>query len=120
MKNLLIMSFLLSAFVGILCAQEIEPRAYSYTPVNLNATGFAYSLSPGSVVTDAKLPLKDLEVTTHIPALFYMRTFHFFGKLGRFQATVPFAQMALVMSKLPAGIQVAPGPGSQMHGYELV
>ncbi|TFH01299.1 MAG: transporter, partial [Calditrichales bacterium] len=94
MKNLVITSFLLCAFIRILYAQEIEPRAYSNIPVNLNAAGFAYSLSHGSVITDATLPLKDLEVTTHIPTIFYMRTFSFLGKLGRMQVTVPFAQMA--------------------------
>jgi hypothetical protein len=94
LKYLLLLGFLVSGLLRIGYAQEIEPRAYSNIPLDLNAAGFAYSLSEGDIVTDATLPLKDLQVTMHIPAVFYMRTFNLFGKLARIQATVPFAQLA--------------------------
>ncbi|MGB2960316.1 MAG: transporter [Bacteroidota bacterium] len=71
-------------------AQEIEPRAYANIPAGMNALALAYSWSEGNVVSDATLPLQDLELTAHTPALMYVRTFSLFGKLGRVQATVPY------------------------------
>ena len=81
---------LLFSLPGVAGAQEIEPRSYSNIPKGMNALALAYSWSEGNVVSDATLPLKDLELTAHTPAVLYARTFSLFGKLGRIQATVPY------------------------------
>jgi hypothetical protein len=85
---------LLLSLPGVALAQEIEPRAYANLPRGLNALALAYSWSEGNVVSDATLPLQDLNLTTHTPTAFYVRTFSLFGKLGRVQATVPFVFLA--------------------------
>jgi hypothetical protein len=85
---------LLLSLPGVALAQEIEPRSYSNLPRGLNALALAYSWSQGSVVSDATLPLQDLNLTAHTPTVLYVRTFSLFGKLGRVQATVPFVFLA--------------------------
>jgi len=75
-------------------AQELEPRSYADLPKGLNVIALAYSLSRGNVVTDPTVALQDFRVTTHMPALLYVRTFKMFNRLGRAQLTVPFAYLA--------------------------
>jgi len=75
-------------------AQESEPRSYADLPKGLNVIALAYSLSRGNVVTDPTVALQDFRVTTHMPALLYVRTFKLFNRLGRAQVTVPFAHLA--------------------------
>ena len=81
---------LLLSLPGVAEAQEIEPRSYANVPEGLNALALIYSWSNGSVVSDATLPIQDLQLTAHTPAALYVRTFSIFGKLGRVQAAVPF------------------------------
>ena len=94
MKNLIVIVLLITGMVSVQFAQEIEPRAYTNVPAGLNAAAFAYSLSSGNILTDPTLPLQDLNVTTHIPTIIYLRTFNIFGKLGRAQVMIPYAFLA--------------------------
>ncbi len=79
MKNWIAIVLMLAGITSLTIAQEIEPRAYANIPEDLNAAAFAYSLSSGNILSDATLPLQDLNVTTHVPALVYLRTFNIFG-----------------------------------------
>jgi len=93
LSNWIVIIFIMTGMSGLLYSQEIEPRAYTNIPQDLNAAVFAYSLTSGSILTDATLPLQDLNVTTHVPTLVYLRTFSIFGKLGRAQVMVPYAHL---------------------------
>ncbi len=56
-------------------AQEMEPRAYSRSPVGSQFLVFAYGYHSGDVLTDTALPLSDVSVKFHTGSLGYGRTF---------------------------------------------
>jgi hypothetical protein len=46
--------------------QDLEPRAYSALPKNLNTVVVAYALSKGNVLTEPSLPINGLSITINI------------------------------------------------------
>jgi Putative MetA-pathway of phenol degradation len=72
-------------------AQELEPKAYSASPVG--ATFFVSSLarSSGSVVFDPSLPITDVDATINAAFFGIGTTFDMFGKLALVSAAVPYA-----------------------------
>jgi hypothetical protein len=73
--------------VGVVLAQELEPRAYRALPTGLDFIVGAYQFSSGNVVFDATAPVEDLEIDIHTTSLSYLRTF---GLAGR-SASVSFS-----------------------------
>src|SRR3954471_8897389 len=73
--------------------QELEPRAYSALPKNLNTFVFVYAFSNGNVVTDPALPISGFTISMHSLTAGYMRTFELAGKLARVQVSIPVARM---------------------------
>jgi hypothetical protein len=78
----------------LLLTQDLEPWAYGNLPVKMNALLFSYAYVDGNVVSDAGSPIQDFRTTTNNLAAGYIRTFSFFGKLGRIQLVVPFSFMS--------------------------
>jgi Putative MetA-pathway of phenol degradation len=72
-------------------AQQLEPRAYSPSPVGVNFIGLGTLYSSGGIVTDPSLPIEniDAEVPSIVP--FYGRTFGLFGRLANVTFTTPYA-----------------------------
>lgn len=66
--------------VGSAAAQELEPRAYSPSPVGTTFVVVSASRSTGGVFTDASLPLTNVEATVGILGLSVGRTFGLYGK----------------------------------------
>ena len=68
------------AFSAVASAQELEPRAYSASPVGANFVLLGGSWSGGEVLVDESLPVSDIE--SRIDNLFagYSRTFGFAGR----------------------------------------
>ncbi len=85
---LIFFSYLLTAQPGV--AQEIEPRAYSASPVGAAFAATSLVHSSGSLVTDPTLPLGDIEVTRRIATLGLGYTFGLFGDLALLTALVPY------------------------------
>jgi hypothetical protein len=88
----------LSAFVasvvisaGLAQAQDMEPKAYSASPVGANFLVASYSFSTGDVIFDASLPVTDVQADVHGLALGVGHTFNLFGKLGLATVGVPAA-----------------------------
>ena len=71
-------------------SQELEPRAYTALPKNLNAVAIAYAFSLGNVLTDPSLPISNFKVNVHGLAAAYVHTFAVGNKLARVQVNVPF------------------------------
>ena len=71
-------------------AQELEPRAYSSSPVGSNFALAGYSWSGGSVLVDASLPISNIE--SQIDSLFagYSRTFGVGGRAASVAVIVPW------------------------------
>jgi len=76
---------------GMAQAQQLEPRAYSPSPVDVNFLGLSYLYSYGGAVLDPSLPVQNLVARVNTVAPFYVRTFGLFGRLANVGATTPLA-----------------------------
>jgi hypothetical protein len=72
-------------------AQQLEPRAYSPSPVGANFFGVGYAHSSGDVVFDPSLPFSDVSAHVNAVAPFYAHTFGLFGRSASFGAVLPYA-----------------------------
>ncbi len=71
-------------------AQEMEPRAFSISPIGTNYLIAGYSRSTGSVSTDPSLPLSNVEAVITSGILGYQRTFGLAGRTASAALLVPF------------------------------
>ena len=71
-------------------AQDLEPRAYTNTPVGINFVIAGYAYQQGDVVTDAAVPLTDGKVHVHNAVLAYARSFGLLGKSAKLDVIVPY------------------------------
>jgi hypothetical protein len=79
------------AGTGAARAQDLEPKAYSATPVGASFLVLGVSRSSGSVLTDPTLPLEDVDARINgVPAAAGY-TFGLFGKLALVTVAVPYA-----------------------------
>lgn len=72
-------------------AQEIEPRAYSNIPINVNFLIAGYGYAEGGVVTDPSLPLENANLEIHTIVLAYARSLDIGGRSGKFDVILPYA-----------------------------
>jgi hypothetical protein len=72
-------------------AQDLEPKAYSASPVGASFLVLGLSRSTGSVLTDPTLPLKDVDARINGIPLAAGYTFGLFGKLALVTVAVPYA-----------------------------
>lgn len=70
-------------------AQDLEPRAYSNTPVGMNFLVAGYAYSTGGVATDPSVDLEDAKVDLHLGVLAYARSFALLGQSAKFDLIVP-------------------------------
>ncbi len=71
-------------------AQELEPRAYANTPVDLNILAIGYAWSNGNVLLDPALPIEDLDAELNLLVLRYVHSFDFLGDNAKFKALLPW------------------------------
>jgi hypothetical protein len=81
----------LSAFPSLVLAQELEPRAYSASPIGANFAGVGYGYSTGGVLFDPSLPVSDVHADINAISIGYGRTFDVGGMQGLITATIPYA-----------------------------
>jgi hypothetical protein len=72
-------------------AQDLEPRAYTNTPVGVNFLLAGYAYQEGDVATDPSLPLEDAQVHVHSTLVAYARSFGLFGKSAKVDVVVPYS-----------------------------
>ena len=82
--------------IGILAAapaaaQDMEPKAYSASPVGVTFLVASASRSTGSVVFDPTLPLRDVDAGINGLVLGVGATFGLFGKLALVSGALPYA-----------------------------
>jgi hypothetical protein len=70
-------------------AQELEPGAYTVSPVGVNVVGAAYSLNKGDVSFDPSLPIDQAHATTQTLALSFTRAVNLAGRSGTFLVALP-------------------------------
>ncbi len=81
----------LQLLVGIAPAQDLDPRAYPYVPVDITLLVAGFSYSHGGVVTDATVPIQDLEASVETPLLGVGRTFGVFGQTAQAFVALPYS-----------------------------
>ena len=72
-------------------AQDLEPKAYSASPVGAAFLVAGLARSTGSVLTDPTLPVKDIEAGINGVPIAVGYTFGLFGKLGLVTAALPYS-----------------------------
>ena len=73
-----------------MAAQELEPRAYSASPVGANFAGSAYAYSWGTVLFDPTVPITDAEGRLNGATLAYGRTFGLGGVQALATVSLPY------------------------------
>jgi hypothetical protein len=72
-------------------AQDLDPRAYARIPVNVTVVVAGYGYLHGGIVTDATLPLQDLQAEIGSPSVAVVHSFSLLGKTAQTSAALPFA-----------------------------
>jgi hypothetical protein len=72
-------------------AQQLEPRAYSPSPVGANFLGIGYTYSSGGAVFDASVPITNVQARVYSIVPYYTRTFGLFGRQASVTAVLPYA-----------------------------
>ena len=86
--RLLTLVWLLGA--GVAAAQDLEPRAYSRSPVGTNFLVLGWGRSSGGVLVDPTLPITDLEATIEAPLFGYARSVALAGRAASVAFAVPY------------------------------
>jgi hypothetical protein len=73
-------------------AQEMEPRAYSSSPVGLNFVAIAAGNTRGAILFDPTVPITDASADLNLGAIGYARTFGLAGKQGLAAAGFSYAR----------------------------
>jgi len=72
-------------------AQDLEPRAYSSSPVGTSFVGLGFSRSSGDISFDPTVPITNASATLYSPALGVGQTFGVLGRQALFTAVLPYA-----------------------------
>jgi len=72
-------------------AQDLEPRAYSPSPVGTSFLVVGFGRSSGGVVTDPTIPITDVHATVYTPFTGVGHTFGLFGRQTLVTAALPYA-----------------------------
>jgi hypothetical protein len=75
-------------------AQELEPRAYTNTPVGLNFVIAGYTNSQGGVGLDPSVPLTDASIRVDGVVFAYARSLDVAGLSGKFDIVLPYAWLS--------------------------
>jgi Putative MetA-pathway of phenol degradation len=70
--------------------QDLEPRAYSASPVGTSFVGVAFGRSSGDISFDPTIPITNAKATLYSPTLGLGQTFPLFGRQALFVAGLPY------------------------------
>lgn len=73
-------------------AQELEPRAYSASPIGTNFVVASATRLDGEVLTDPSLPIKNVQAKIDLYLVGYAYTFDFAGRGASVGVVVPYAR----------------------------
>ena len=71
--------------------QQLEPRAYSVSPVGTNIVVLGYGRSTGDIAFDPSLPITDASATINGAFAGYFRSVDFFGRSANVSVVLPYA-----------------------------
>src|SRR5258708_2116217 len=70
--------------------QQLEPRAYSVSPVGTNIVVFGYGRSTGDIAFDPSLPITDASATINGASPGYFRSIDFCGRSANISVALPY------------------------------
>jgi hypothetical protein len=73
-------------------AQDMEPRAYSASPIGTNFLLASYLRTSGSVSLDPSLPITNVKAAINAATIAYSRTFDLLGQTASAAIVLPFVQ----------------------------
>ena len=72
-------------------AQDLEPRAYSNTPIGVNFLIATYGYSDGGLSADPTVPLTNAKVTADTFVAAYVRSLGLWGRSAKINVALPYA-----------------------------
>lgn len=87
----LMLPVLLIVLVSRAHTQDLEPRAYSNTPIGMNFLLAGYAYSQGGIVPDPAIPLEDANIEINSMILAFVHSFDLLGKSSMFSVVAPYA-----------------------------
>jgi hypothetical protein len=75
-------------------AQELEPRAYSNSPVGFNFFVGGYTYSLGGLSVDPSVPVQDAQIRIHSGVFAYARALDLWGKSGKVDMVLPLLALS--------------------------
>jgi hypothetical protein len=90
MRRLLLLT-LLGVFgsAPLAAGQELEPGAYTVSPVGINVLNVGYVLNDGDVTFDPSLPIEDGSATIHTTSISYARSVNIAGRSATALVALP-------------------------------
>lgn len=82
---------IIAAISNVAIGQDLEPRAYSASPIGTHFVVAGWTRSSGDVLVDSSAPVQDVEATTNFATIGGGTTFSFFGRTGLLLAAFPYA-----------------------------
>ena len=80
---------LIAAFLSPAAAQELEPGAYTVSPVGINVFNVGYVFNTGDVNFDQSLPVEEASATIHTASLSYARAMGLAGRSATLLVAFP-------------------------------
>ncbi|HTI85692.1 MAG TPA: transporter [Alphaproteobacteria bacterium] len=104
-------------------AQQLEPRAYSPAPIDVNFAGLTFLHASGGAALDASLPVKNTHVEIEALAAYYQRTFDLLGHQASFGMALPYAWVsgkATVQGRATTAQRSGPGDPAFRFATNLI
>src|SRR5688572_16150927 len=74
----------------LLISQELDPNAYSTSPVGVNILALTNNLSSGDLSFDPTIPIEEAKATINTTALAYVRSLNFLGRSSNLGVVLPY------------------------------
>jgi hypothetical protein len=75
----------------VLQSQDLSPRAYAITPIDVNVINVTDSFFTGSILFDGAIPVTGATGTYNVPIFSYYYSLNFFGRAANINASLPYA-----------------------------
>ncbi len=89
MPRLAFLTLLAVSLSASVTAQELEPGAYTVSPVGMNVFNLGYVLNDGDVTFDPSLPIEEGSATIHTTILSYARSVDLAGRSSTLLVALP-------------------------------
>jgi hypothetical protein len=76
-----------------LAAQDLEPRAYSNSPIGLHFVVAGYAYSTGKFLTDPSLPVENVSIASHVGVLGGATVLNILGQSAKLELIIPYVSL---------------------------